>query len=311
MLPAMLSLDGDALADGDDLLDDAGEADGDDGGRDYVRGAVHPRNRLNALSGNEWLYFTKTVLRTSYPAHAGQDLRRRHGANKPPFLMRHLIEFFTPPGGSVLDPFAGVGGTLLGASISEPTPRVATGIEINPEWIAVYRAVCAREGIAEQEVVEGDCREVLARFAAEGRLFDCIATDPPYSIALDKTMCDGRYDVQARRTDFDRFSESGEDLRNLGSFAAFFDAMEGVASLLLQVLRPGGYCAVIIRDSYQQGRYVFATAELAQRFERAGFVLKGVKVWYGTGSRVRPYGYPFGYVPNIVHQNILILRKAR
>jgi DNA modification methylase len=309
MLPAMLSLDGDALD--DELPDAEDEADGDDGSRDYVRGAVHPRNRLNALSGNEWLYFTKTVLRTSYPAHLAQDLRRRHGANKPPYLMRHLIEFFTPPGGTVLDPFAGVGGTLLGASICEPAPRVATGIEINPEWISVYRSVCEREGLPEQEVVLGDCRSVLAGFAAEGRVFDCIATDPPYSIALDKTMCDGRYDVQARRTDFDRFSESGDDLRNLDSFAAFFDAMEGIASLLLQVLRPGGYSAVIIRDSYQQGRYVFATAELAQRFERAGFVLKGVKVWYGTGSRVRPYGYPFGYVPNIVHQNILVLQRPR
>ena len=307
----MLSFDGQALDDELPAAEDDEDADGDNGGRDYVPGIAHPRNALNALAGNEWLYFTKTVLRTSYPAHAGQDLRRRHGANKPPFLMRHLIEFFTRPGGTVLDPFAGVGGTLLGASISEPAPRVATGIEINPEWIEVYRQVCAREGIAEQEVVEGDCRAVLDRFAAEGRVFDCIATDPPYSIALDKTMCDGKYDVQARRTDFDRFSESSEDLRNLGSFAAFFDAMEGVAGRLLPVLRPGGYCAVIIRDSYQQGRYVFATAELAQRFERAGFVLKGVKVWYGTGARVRPYGYPFGYVPNIVHQNILVLQRAR
>jgi hypothetical protein len=54
---------------------------------------------------------------------------------------------------------------------------------------------------------------------------------------------------------------------------------------------------------------VFATAEVAARFEAAGFVLKGVKVWYGTGARVRPYGYPTAYVPNIVHQNILVLRR--
>ncbi|HXA27857.1 MAG TPA: DNA methyltransferase [Candidatus Angelobacter sp.] len=302
----MLSADGNPL---ERDIEPEDEADGDDGSRAYLRNDPHARNTLNALSGNEWLYFTKTVLRTSYPAHVGQDLRRRHGANKPPYLMRHLVEFLTKPGGTVLDPFAGVGGTLLGASISNPAARVATGIEINPEWISVYREVCAREGIAEQEMIEGDCRAVLDRFAAEGREFDCIATDPPYSIALDKTMCDGKYDISARRTDFDSFGDSGDDLRNLQSFDAFFDAMGDVAARLLPVLRRGGYCAVIIRDSYQQGRYVFATAELAQRFERAGFVLKGVKVWYGTGSRVRPYGYPSSYVPNIVHQNILILRR--
>ena len=128
----------------------------------WTRGEVHPQNRLNALSGNEWLYFTKTVLRTSYPAHVGQELRRRHGANKPPLLMRHLIEFFTRPRGSVLDPFCGVGGTLLGASLCD---RVATGIEINPEWLEVYREVTRREGLPVQEIVLGDCRRVLAELA--------------------------------------------------------------------------------------------------------------------------------------------------
>jgi DNA modification methylase len=150
---------------------------------------------------------------------------------------------------------------------------------------------------------------VLLDLAEQGRVFDFLATDPPYSIALDKTMCDGRYDLQARRTDFDRFSESADDLRNLGSFDAYYDAMEEVARKLLPVLRQGGYCAVVMRDSYQQGRYVFASAEVARRFEAAGFVLKGVKIWYGTGSRVRPYGYPYSYVPNIVHQSILVLQR--
>ena len=285
-------------------LDD--EDDGDDGSVRWTRSAAHPRNTLNELSGNEWLYFTKTVLRTSYPAHLGQDLRRRHGANKPPLLMRHLVEFLTKPGQTVLDPFAGVGGTLLGAAICG---RRATGIEINEDWVATYRAVCAREDVAEQEMVCGDCREVLRAFAEQGRAFDCIATDPPYSIALDKTMCDGRYDLQARRTDFDCFSDDAEDLRNLRSFEDYYAAMGEIAALLLPLLRPGGYCAVIMRDSYQDGRYVFTTAEVARRFEEAGFTLKGIKVWYGTGARVRPYGYPAAYVPNIVHQNILILRR--
>ena len=52
-------------------------------------------------------------------------------------------------------------------------------------------------------------------------------------------------------------------------------------------------------------------AEMDQLVEAAGFVLKGIKIWYGTGSRVRPYGYPFGFVPNIVHQNILVLQRPR
>jgi DNA modification methylase len=270
--------------------------------------SVHPNNKLNELAGNEWLYFTKSVLRTSYPRGIGHDLRREHGANKPPQLMQHIIEFFTKSGGTVLDPFCGVGGTLLGAALCG---RAATGIELNPRWLEVYRQGCEREGIAEHETLVGDSTEVLVDLAKEGRVFDLVATDPPYSIALKKTMCDGTYDVQHRRTDFESFGDGAADLRNLGTFDEFFDAIERIFALCYPLVRPGGYVAVILRDSYQDGRYIPTTYEIARRIERGGFVLKGIKVWYATGSRIRPYGYPSAYVPNIVHQNIVICRRER
>ena len=83
------------------------------------RGSPHPANALNELSGEEWLYFTKSVWSTAYPSELGHALRKAHGANKPPRLMCRLIEFFTKSGELVLDPFAGVGGTLLGAAIAQ------------------------------------------------------------------------------------------------------------------------------------------------------------------------------------------------
>src|SRR5712692_207568 len=94
----------------------------------------HPRNTLNDMSGDRFLYFTKSVLSTSYPSVYSHELRKQHGANKPPQLMALLIEFFTKTGMSVLDPFAGVGGTLIGASIAIPGPRRCIGIEISQQW---------------------------------------------------------------------------------------------------------------------------------------------------------------------------------
>ena len=51
--------------------------------------------------------------------------------------MARLIEFFSQTGELVLDPFAGVGGTLLGAAIARG-PRRAIGIELDPRWAAVF-----------------------------------------------------------------------------------------------------------------------------------------------------------------------------
>ena len=43
----------------------------------------------------------------------------------------------------------------------------------------------------------------------------------------------------------------------------------------------------------------------------AGLTLKGEKIWYQAGTPLRPYGYPHNFVPNIAHQFILILQRAR
>jgi hypothetical protein len=39
---------------------------------------ISPRNKLNELSGNRWLYFTKSVLTTNYPYEYGHALRKAH-----------------------------------------------------------------------------------------------------------------------------------------------------------------------------------------------------------------------------------------
>src|SRR6267143_3593943 len=275
-----------------------------------------PRNTLNELGGDRWLYFTKSVLQTSFPSELRHDLRKAHGANKPPQLMRMLIEFFTKGDGLVLDPFAGVGGTLLGAAIAKP-PRRAVGIEVSPKWIEVYGNVTQSlgnkglPGLDGLEMIQGDCLEEMRKFPENH--FDFIATDPPYNVHFKITMSvakKGKYaDFANRRTDYDMKSDDPRDLANLGGYAAYLDAMEKAFVECNRVLKPGKYMALIVRNAYQGGRYIMTHADLSQRAERAGFTTKGEIVWWQSGSRLRPYGYPFGYVPNIAHQYIVIFRK--
>jgi DNA modification methylase len=294
---------------------------------------LHPANDLNELTGEEWLYFTKSLLVTAYPSELGHVARKRHGANKPPRLMARLIEFFTRTGELVLDPFAGVGGTLLGAAIARG-PRRALGIELNPAWAEVYAEVLAalaaeHDGAGPRladlgsadpggprgfdpaglELRVGDALRVLPELPAGG--VDFVATDPPYTVQLPLTMAGGRLaEAHAnRRTDYAMVSDDPADLANAATHGAYLDAMERVFGELVRVLRPGGYAAVIVRDAYVDGMYRFTGADLAARAARVGFVPKGDLVWYQAGTRLRPYGYPRAFVPNIAHQHIVILRR--
>lgn len=269
-------------------------------------GDYNPKNKLNNLTGKEWLFFTKTILRTSYPHEYGHEIRKKHYANKPPQLMKHLIEFFTKSEESVLDPFAGVGGTLLGASLCN---RKATGIEVNQEWIDIYDKVCENERIKKQEMIIGDCLEIMLELEEKGVKFDAVVTDPPYSPALEKTICDEKYGWANRKSNFNSFSNDTKDFRNSKSFEEYYDLIKRAGELIYKILNDDKYLIMMIRDSYQNGEYIPASFYIAEKLKQVGFTFKGIKIWYSTGAPIRPYGYPYAYVPNIVHHNILIFQK--
>jgi DNA modification methylase len=296
--------------------------------------ARHPRNTLNELTGEEWLYFTKSVWTTAYPSELGHALRKAHGANKPPRLMARLIEFFTRTGELVLDPFAGVGGTLLGAAIARG-PRRALGIELSPRWAEVYERVVAelsseREGQgptladlgqndpggprgfdpSDCELRVGDALAVLPALDPES--VDLLATDPPNNVQLPMTMSGGTLSeaFSNRRTDYAMVTDDPADLANAPDYPAFLDRMETVLGELARVLKPRRYAVLIVRDAYQDGRYLFTGADLAGRAAGVGLTPKGDLIWYQAGTRLRPYGYPTGFVPNIAHQHLLVLRRG-
>jgi DNA modification methylase len=298
-----------------------------------IRRQPHPANTLNELPGEEWLYFTKSLLTTAYPSELGHAARRAHGANKPPRLMARLIEFFTQTGECVLDPFAGVGGTLLGAAIARG-PRRAIGIELEPRWATIFERVvrdlsAERDGLgpdladlgstdpggprgfdpAGLDLRIGDALSILPTIASGS--IDLVATDPPYNLQLPMTMAGGALaETHAnRRTDYAMVSDSALDLANAADYPTFLERMGEVFGELRRVLREGRYAVIIVRDAYQAGRYVFTGSDLAARAAAVGLVPKGDLIWYQAGTRLRPYGYPHAFVPNIVHQHILVLRK--
>jgi DNA modification methylase len=297
------------------------------------RRALHPANTLNELTGEEWLYFTKSLLTTAYPSELGHAARRVHGANKPPRLMARLIEFFSRTGELVLDPFAGVGGTLLGAAIARG-PRRAIGIELDPRWAAIFEEV-ARDLANERHGAGPDLADLGSADPGGPRSFDptgvemrvgdalamlptipdgsidLVATDPPYNLQLPMTMAGGPLSQTHanRRTDYAMVTDSADDFANAADYPSFLGLMERVFGEVGRVLRDGGYAVVIVRDAYQDGRYVFTGSDLATRAASVGLVPKGDLIWYQAGARLRPYGYPRAFVPNIVHQHILVLRR--
>lgn len=75
-------------------------------------------------------------------ARCGEPLRREaHPTQKPTALMQWLVRLVTPPGGLILDPFAGSGTTLV-AALAEG--RHAIGIEREAEYVEIIKQRVAK-----------------------------------------------------------------------------------------------------------------------------------------------------------------------
>ncbi len=271
------------------------------------RGFYSGRNRLNELTGKEWVYWSKSVINRPYPPSLQHRLRSRHGGQKPPELCADLIRVFTKSGGRVLDPFAGVGGTLLGAALCG---RQALGIELNPEWVRIYRRVCALEGLAEQRLECGDSRDKLGELAAEGLRFDLLLTDVPYW-QMDKARRStgafkrvGEAQRPRRASKLQAFND-----REPRSKEEWLEGLQAVFGAALGLLEPRAYLAVFIGDMYHGGRLHFLSAELAAALEALGLTLKANLIWYDVSKSLHVYGYQYEFIPSMIHQSILVLRK--
>ncbi len=273
-------------------------------------------NRLNELSGSQWLYWTNSIYETFFPPDQTHHLRKKHGAMKPPQLMAEIISFFTKRGELVLDPFAGVGGTLLGAEL---VGRRGLGIELNDYWVDIYLKIVAeyRESNGEliqvseagenarrfsSEMICGDCLEIMDRFGTE--TIAAIITDPPYG-------CNHGATGFKRETNFNMSSVDRLDFGNSQDYQEFLSRIEDFGKIAYRLLLPKRYLILLVGDRFHCGEYLPLGYMVANTLRQTGFRWKGTRIWWNkaTQRRLKPYAINSCFIPNITHQNILILRK--
>lgn len=299
-------------------------------GRDLgARGIYDIRNKLNELTGREWTHFINSVHHTDFASNkdelelwkylqdsvmptnfttngkdsVGHKLRKIHPSPKPPILMRDIIRFFTKGGEWVLDPFVGVGGTLLGASLCEPE-RNAVGIDLEGDYLEVYKKVAKQEGLKEQITIKGDARNLGNFKEVASKKFDLILTDPPYANMLSKKRTGGD------RKDKGNFGDDIMDLGN-GNYKEFLEEFKKIITTSINFLKNKGYFITFCKDLQptKENPNLLHADVVSKLSEIPELQFKGYKIWYDKTINLYPYGYPFSFVANQLHQYILIFRK--
>ena len=135
------------------------------------------RKQANELDGKTWLRYSVSVW--SDIRKTKEEAELKHPAMFPVALAQRLIACFTPPEGSlILDPFAGVGSTLLAA---KELGKDAVGLEISPEFARIAERRVSQmipfAGQTEVQVHSADSRE-LYQYVSPNSV-DMVVTSPP------------------------------------------------------------------------------------------------------------------------------------
>jgi tRNA G10 N-methylase Trm11 len=219
--------------------------------------------------------------------------------------MAELIRFFTRKGGWVLDPFAGVGGTLLACAMEG---RHGVGVELSAEYAAIYEQVCAELGLAPQVLVVGDARRLGEHPALQGKRFDLVLTDPPYAQMMAKPKTGER--KKRGRGQATPFTANPDDLGNL-DYWSFLPALREVLAEALAYLKPRGYLVLFAKDLQPtREHHNMLHADIVEALaELPNLSFRGYRIWHDMSQNLYPFGYPFAFVAHQVHQFILVFRK--
>ncbi|MBI5730090.1 MAG: site-specific DNA-methyltransferase [Ignavibacteriales bacterium] len=275
------------------------------------RGRLNKNNKLNDLTGKEWLKFTKSWFIHRPPRRKEDEIL--HPAKFPESLVEEFIKFFTKKNGWVLDPFMGTGSTLISAA---GVNRKSIGIELNKNYFRTSCKRISKRGFEKLAFpINGNSlhlKELLFKNRFEKIQFDYTITSPPY---WNQLMRNSLRQKNRKEKGLDtKYSINKNDIGNINSYEEFLEIQAQVFDQVYDVTKPNGYLTIITNNVYFEGRLyplAYDTAiSLTKRGEKS-WVLKDEKVWLQDDKKLIALGVNNAWVGNRHHQYCLIFRKEK
>lgn len=207
-----------------------------------------------------------------------------------PVLCELAYRWFCPPGGAILDPFAG--GSVRGI-VASHLGRAYTGVDLRAEQIAANKQQLKIAKSPKPKWIEGDSRDLAKLLPAKDQ-FDFIFSCPPY-------------------WNLEVYSDDKRDLSTLSS-GDFFEAQTAIIRAACARLKNDRFAAWIVGDVRdEKGLYVNLPGRSIEAFEAAGLRLYNYGILItAAGSLAMRAGKQFETSRKLgkSHQDVLVFVKG-
>lgn len=256
---------------------------------------INEEKRCNDLTGKEWLQNSFSIWRNL--SKTKEEKEMGHPASYPVSLCEKLIKTFSKKGALIIDPFNGIGSSLVAA---QNLNRKAVGIDLSEEFCKIAERRIGNDSSI--KIINGNSFYELDKLNADS--FDLCITSPPYWDILNmKRSADGKKNKN--------YSENPKDIGNISDYKIFINELGKLFYKIHKVLKPGAYCLVNVMDIRKKSDFYPLHSDLATELQNQGYIFDDIIIWdrQQDYNNMRPLGYPYKYRINKVHEYILIFIK--
>ncbi len=264
----------------------------------YIKTCSCPQNHINCITPKEWIQSMVGIWEFKYEK---RDIRDKsvHPAVFPIALPARFIKLLTHEGELVLDPFGGIGSTLLAA---QDLNRNAVAFDLKEEYVKIAKERLIQTSYlnsSKQIAVQDDARNIPNYFDDE--TISLVVTSPPYSKFLAKPKLN-----KSRRGDLrnDRHyltvQQYSQDPNDLGTIepVQFSVEIANIFKRILPLLKPKAHCVIDINDLWWENKRIPTHVYIIEEMMKVGYDIRNILIWDRRNlvNNVGIFGWPNNYI---------------
>jgi DNA modification methylase len=268
-----------------------------------------PPNHINCLTAKEWIQSQVAIWEFFYEKRDVRD-KNIHPAVFPIGLPKKCIQLFTHQGEMVLDPFAGIGTTLVAAA---DLNRNAVGFDLKKEYVDFANKRVSQtkldlwgdkpEDIAMQVEICDESHNIPEYLEPE--TVALTVTSPPYANMLNRPRMNKSMRGNLRQNEHylkvQQYSANPQDLGTMES-KKYAQTLGEIYKGILPLLKRKGHAVINVTDLWWKdnncGKRMPVHIYIIEEMQKAGYELRNTIIWDRRNlvNKVGIFGWPSNYI---------------